>query len=127
MYSVTKRIDFCYGHRLLDYDGVCKHPHGHNAVAEIEVQTGELDNRGSHFYLTLYWAQELAAQTDDAELAARFKAVAENLTANEAKIADYKAGNEKLFGFFVGQVMRAMAGKGNPGLVNEVLKARLAG
>jgi 6-pyruvoyltetrahydropterin/6-carboxytetrahydropterin synthase len=45
MYSVTKRIDFCYGHRLLDYDGVCKHPHGHNAVAEIEVRTGELDAR----------------------------------------------------------------------------------
>jgi len=45
MYSVTKRIDFCYGHRLLDYDGICKHPHGHNAVAEIEVRTGTLDSR----------------------------------------------------------------------------------
>ena len=45
MYSVTKRLDFCYGHRLLDYDGICKHPHGHNAVAEIEVRTGHLDNR----------------------------------------------------------------------------------
>jgi 6-pyruvoyltetrahydropterin/6-carboxytetrahydropterin synthase len=45
MYSVTKRIDFCYGHRLLDYDGVCKHPHGHNAVAEIEVRTEALDKR----------------------------------------------------------------------------------
>jgi len=45
MYSVTKRIDFCYGHRLLDYDGVCKHPHGHNAVAEIEVRTDALDKR----------------------------------------------------------------------------------
>ena len=45
MYSVTKRIDFCYGHRLLDYDGVCKHPHGHNAVAEITVRSGELDSR----------------------------------------------------------------------------------
>lgn len=45
MYSVTKRIEFCYGHRLLDYDGICKHPHGHNAVAEIEVRTGSLDNR----------------------------------------------------------------------------------
>ena len=45
MYSVTKRIDFCYGHRLLDYDGVCKHPHGHNAVAEIEVRTDSLDPR----------------------------------------------------------------------------------
>jgi 6-pyruvoyltetrahydropterin/6-carboxytetrahydropterin synthase len=45
MYSVTKRIDFCYGHRLLDYEGICKHPHGHNAVAEIEVQTATLDSR----------------------------------------------------------------------------------
>src|SRR5215470_13822545 len=45
MYSVTKRIDFCYGHRLLDYSGVCKHPHGHNAVAEIEVRTDSLDSR----------------------------------------------------------------------------------
>ena len=45
MYSVTKRIDFCYGHRLLDYNGICKHPHGHNAVAEIEVRTEALDAR----------------------------------------------------------------------------------
>ncbi|MFN7723649.1 MAG: NADP-dependent isocitrate dehydrogenase [Rubrivivax sp.] len=55
-------------------------------------KTGELDNRGSHFYLTLYWAQELAAQTEDAELAAKFKPVAEALTANEGKIAgEFKA------------------------------------
>ena len=45
MYSVTKRLDFCYGHRLLDYDGVCKHPHGHNAVVELEIQTAALDHR----------------------------------------------------------------------------------
>jgi 6-pyruvoyltetrahydropterin/6-carboxytetrahydropterin synthase len=45
MYSVTKRIDFCYGHRLLDYDGVCRYPHGHNAVVEIEVRTEALDGR----------------------------------------------------------------------------------
>jgi 6-pyruvoyltetrahydropterin/6-carboxytetrahydropterin synthase len=45
MYSVTKRIEFCYGHRLLDYDGVCKHPHGHNAIAEIEVLATALDER----------------------------------------------------------------------------------
>jgi 6-pyruvoyltetrahydropterin/6-carboxytetrahydropterin synthase len=45
MYRVSKRIDFCYGHRLLDYDGVCKHPHGHNALAEIEVRTDQLDAR----------------------------------------------------------------------------------
>jgi 6-pyruvoyltetrahydropterin/6-carboxytetrahydropterin synthase len=45
MYSVTKRIDFCYGHRLLDYNGVCAHPHGHNGVAEIEVRSETLDAR----------------------------------------------------------------------------------
>ena len=45
MYLVTKRIEFCYGHRLLDYDGVCKHPHGHNAVVEVDVSTEALDNR----------------------------------------------------------------------------------
>lgn len=45
MYVVTKRIDFCYGHRLLDYDGVCKHPHGHNAMVEVDVRTGSLDRR----------------------------------------------------------------------------------
>jgi 6-pyruvoyltetrahydropterin/6-carboxytetrahydropterin synthase len=45
MYSVTKRIEFCYGHRLLDYSGVCRHPHGHNAVAEIEVGASHLDGR----------------------------------------------------------------------------------
>ena len=45
MYSVTKRIDFCYGHRLLDYDGVCRHPHGHNAVAEVEIRAEQLDKR----------------------------------------------------------------------------------
>ncbi len=45
MYSVTKRIDFCYGHRLMDYDGMCQHPHGHNAVAEIEIRAESLDAR----------------------------------------------------------------------------------
>ena len=49
-------------------------------------RVGELDNRGSHFYLALYWAQALAAQTKDAELAARFKPLAETLEKNEAKI-----------------------------------------
>ena len=51
MYSVTKRIDFCYGHRLLDYDGICKHPHGHNAVAEIEIRTEALD-RGTWWWIS---------------------------------------------------------------------------
>ncbi|MFZ2261531.1 isocitrate dehydrogenase [Luteococcus japonicus] len=50
-------------------------------------KVGQIDNRGSHFYLALYWAQELAAQTDDAELAGAFKALAEQLSADEQKIA----------------------------------------
>ncbi|MFZ4861450.1 NADP-dependent isocitrate dehydrogenase [Sphingobacterium sp. Mn56C] len=49
-------------------------------------KVGQLDNRGSHFYLTLYWAQELAKQTKDTELAARFAILANTLTENEAKI-----------------------------------------
>ncbi|BCW35183.1 isocitrate dehydrogenase, NADP-dependent [Arthrobacter sp. StoSoilA2] len=47
---------------------------------------GELDNRGSHFYLAMYWAQELAKQTEDAELAKDFAAIAEALTSNEEVI-----------------------------------------
>jgi isocitrate dehydrogenase len=49
-------------------------------------RVGELDNRGSHFYLALYWARELAAQSDDAELAARFAPLAERLTEAEQQI-----------------------------------------
>jgi isocitrate dehydrogenase len=49
-------------------------------------KTGELDNRGSQFYLAMYWAQELATQTEDAELAAHFAKLAKSLTDNEAQI-----------------------------------------
>jgi isocitrate dehydrogenase len=49
-------------------------------------KTGELDNRGSQFYLSMYWAQELAAQTEDAELAAFFAPLAKTLADNEQKI-----------------------------------------
>jgi len=51
-------------------------------------KVNELDNRGSHFYLTLYWAQALAAQTKDAELASSFAKLADELAANETKIVD---------------------------------------
>ncbi|HSX98397.1 MAG TPA: NADP-dependent isocitrate dehydrogenase, partial [Streptomyces sp.] len=51
-------------------------------------RVGGIDNRGSHFYLSLYWAQELAAQTDDADLAKAFAPLAEILTANEQTIVD---------------------------------------
>lgn len=49
-------------------------------------KTGELDNRGSHFYLALYWAQELAAQSDDPTLASTFAPLAKQLTDNEVAI-----------------------------------------
>ena len=48
-YRVTVQIHFCYGHRLLDYDGACAHPHGHNGLVEIELESEGLDNRGMVF------------------------------------------------------------------------------
>jgi aspartyl-tRNA(Asn)/glutamyl-tRNA(Gln) amidotransferase subunit B len=48
------------------------------------------------------------------------------MAGNADKVAEYRSGKDKLFGFFVGQVMKAMAGKGNPALVNDVLRARLS-
>ncbi|GDY72198.1 hypothetical protein SAV31267_016830 [Streptomyces avermitilis] len=51
-------------------------------------RVGGIDNRGSHFFLALYWAQELAGQTDDADLAKAFGPVAETLGTNEQKIVD---------------------------------------
>ncbi len=46
MYQVVKEIHFCYGHRLMNYNGKCAHPHGHNGKIEIELAAGKLDNRG---------------------------------------------------------------------------------
>lgn len=51
-------------------------------------KVGQIDNRGSHFYLALYWAEALAAQTKDSELSALFKPIADKLRANEGKIND---------------------------------------
>ncbi|MCX6505456.1 MAG: NADP-dependent isocitrate dehydrogenase [Actinobacteria bacterium] len=51
-------------------------------------KVNELDNRGSHFFLALYWAQELAKQTDDPALAAKFAPIAEALTSKQAEIVD---------------------------------------
>ena len=45
-HSVIKQVEFCYGHRLLNYDGKCKHLHGHNGLLEIVVATDSLDSRG---------------------------------------------------------------------------------
>jgi len=55
-------------------------------------KVGQIDNRGSHFYLAMYWAEALAAQTKDAELQAKFAPIAKQLQENETKI------NEELIG-----------------------------
>jgi len=62
--------------------------------------------------------------TDEGELAKTITAIIE---ANPAQLADYRGGKGKLFGFFVGQVMKATQGKANPQLVNDMLKKMLAG
>lgn len=46
MYRVSKSVAFCYGHRLLNYDGKCRHLHGHNARAVITLESESLDDRG---------------------------------------------------------------------------------
>jgi 6-pyruvoyltetrahydropterin/6-carboxytetrahydropterin synthase len=46
MYRVTREISFCYGHRLLNYDGKCRHLHGHNGKAVITLEARDLDHRG---------------------------------------------------------------------------------
>ena len=46
MFRVTREIDFCYGHRLLNYDGKCRYLHGHNGRAVIVIEAPKLDDRG---------------------------------------------------------------------------------
>jgi isocitrate dehydrogenase len=76
-------------------------------------RTGELDNRGSHFYLALYWAQALAEQTEDPELKAHFTPLAKRLAENEQKIADeFKAVQGKpvdIGGYYVLDPVKAEA------------------
>jgi aspartyl-tRNA(Asn)/glutamyl-tRNA(Gln) amidotransferase subunit B len=69
-------------------------------------------------------AKGLRQVTDTAAIEAAVDAV---LAKEQGKVAEYRSGKDKLFGFFVGQVMKATQGKANPGLVNELLKKKLAG
>jgi len=46
MYRVSREIDFCYGHRLLNYEGKCRYLHGHNGKAVISIESDKLDDRG---------------------------------------------------------------------------------
>ena len=67
-------------------------------------------------------AKGLRQVTDTSAIDAAVDAI---MAANPDKVAEYRSGKDKLFGFFVGQVMKAMAGKGNPALVNTAIKAKL--
>jgi len=51
MHSIIKRLHFCYGHRLLDYEGKCAHPHGHNGIVELELSR-DLDSTGMVYDFT---------------------------------------------------------------------------
>ena len=45
LHKVVKTIDFCYGHRLLNYEGKCRHLHGHNGLLEVAIESDSLDHR----------------------------------------------------------------------------------
>jgi len=53
VYTVTKQIHFCYGHRLLNYDGKCRWLHGHNGLVEIALAAEKLDERGMVYDFTI--------------------------------------------------------------------------
>jgi aspartyl-tRNA(Asn)/glutamyl-tRNA(Gln) amidotransferase subunit B len=84
-------------------------------VFEEMVETGTMP-------AAIVEAKGLRQVTDTGAIDAAVTAV---LAANQDKVAEYKSGKDKLFGFFVGQVMKAMAGKGNPALVNEAVKKQI--
>ena len=84
-------------------------------VFEAMVETGESPG-------AIVEARGLRQVTDTGAID---DAVARVMTANPDKVAEYRGGKDKLFGFFVGQVMKAMAGKGNPALINEAIKRLL--
>jgi aspartyl-tRNA(Asn)/glutamyl-tRNA(Gln) amidotransferase subunit B len=84
-------------------------------VLEIMLETGEDAE-------TIVEQRGLRQTSDTGAIEA---AIAQVMAANQDKVADYKGGKDKLFGFFVGQVMKAMQGKANPGVVNALLKKAL--
>ncbi len=90
-------------------------------------KAGELDNRGSHFYLALYWAQELAAQDEDPELAARVKPLAQRLIDSEGKIVSELAAVQgsavDIGGYYRPDPERASAAMRPSSTFNEALAA----
>jgi aspartyl-tRNA(Asn)/glutamyl-tRNA(Gln) amidotransferase subunit B len=86
-------------------------------VLEISLKTGEAPE-------AIVESRGLKQTSDTGAIEAE---IAKVLEANADKVAEYRGGKDKLFGFFVGQTMKAMAGKANPAVVNELLKKALEG
>jgi isocitrate dehydrogenase len=90
-------------------------------------RTGQLDNRGSQFYLAMYWAQELAAQTEDADLAAKFAPLAKALTENEAQIVEELRAVQgqpvDIGGYYLADAEKCKAVMRPSATLNAVLKA----
>ena len=86
---------------------------------------GELDNRGSHYYLAMYWAQELANQNDDDDLKNKFKEIAEALSANEATILDQLNGAQgkpmNVGGYYFPDDQLASAAMRPSAVLNEII------
>ncbi|PMG75622.1 isocitrate dehydrogenase (NADP(+)) [Shewanella sp. 10N.286.51.B7] len=90
-------------------------------------RVGELDNRGSHFYLAMYWAQALSVQTADTSFAAEFSALAESLTTNEAEIVAELNGSQgpavDLGGYFRLDAAKAETAMRPSALLNSFITA----
>lgn len=90
-------------------------------------KTGELDNRGSQFYLALYWAQELAAQNDDEDLRERFAALADSLAENEdtivGELAEVQGESVDIGGYYYPDSEKTTAVMRPSKTFNEVLAA----
>jgi isocitrate dehydrogenase len=93
-------------------------------------KTGQLDNRGSQFYLALFWAQALAAQTEDAELAAHFAPLAKALSENETKIVDelnaVQGKPVDIGGYYKADAAKTIAVMRPSATLNAILKAARA-
>jgi isocitrate dehydrogenase len=94
-------------------------------------KAGELDNRGSHFYLALYWAQELAQQTEDEDLAEQFKPLAEKLAAEEetivSELAEVQGSSVDLGGYYRPDPEKAAAVMRPSETFNAALESLAAG
>ena len=138
MIYITRRERFNAAHMLWNYSwsdqknfevfGKCanKNWHGHNFELFVTVK-GEV-NEDTGFVVNLkdlakiIKEKGLKQQSDPKELE---KIVIKVLNNNSNKVSEYKKGKEKLYGFFVGEIMKATSGKANPLLINNILKEKL--